>query len=454
MMGFFIVNFCLGIETELYIDVWHYTLSDEKITDFRRGQGVCPGPGLMWWKVSAPGARRGWGGSRGRGRAPGVSRGWRPPSWRPRLSRWRWTHWTWSWPGSRCRSDQRRSGPANAWRWPGPRRGSWCEYCQWHPIDFWHPLPEYGPRRAYPYNVTNRKDSAKNRTNLTFCNPPPLWCCCISVRASCCWRAHSCLWTTPCAPSPPGGACWTGRQGWGGPPRRAVPATPAQPVQWRLHRLCQWQTLAHLLDQVKVKVGVVGLDPLTEGHHSPHHGGCGVVHTVIGTVQGRSWRGLHLLKRRKLGYNLVSLSMFCVLPWPQTVAPPSPRKAAWRTGPCPRPGGRGLGCGAGCLWRTGGRHLSQNAQTRKSGWSRVASSEKDEQPYSRSILTKSQQTTHQVALLLVQPPGVRLWLELLLPQLGLYQSLLQLQHPASLDLLVTPIPALTRRTLWGHGMKS
>ena len=62
------------------------------------------------------------------------------------------------------------------------------------------------------------------------------------------------------------------------------------------------------------------------------------------------------------------------------------------------------------------------------------------------IIVSSSNVTHQVAFLLVQPPGVGLRLELLLPQLGLYQPLLELEHPASLGLLVTPIPALTKRT--------
>ena len=62
-------------------------------------------------------------------------------------------------------------------------------------------------------------------------------------------------------------------------------------------RVVSNQTLAHLLDQVEVEVGVVGLDPLAEGHDGPHHGGGGVIHPVIGAVQRRSRRGLHLLNR-------------------------------------------------------------------------------------------------------------------------------------------------------------
>ena len=54
--------------------------------------------------------------------------------------------------------------------------------------------------------------------------------------------------------------------------------------------------------------------------------------------------------------------------------------------------------------------------------------------------------SHQVVLLLVQPPGVRLRLELLLPELGLEQPLLELRHAAQLPrLLVTPVTALKVR---------
>ena len=49
---------------------------------------------------------------------------------------------------------------------------------------------------------------------------------------------------------------------------------------------------------------------------------------------------------------------------------------------------------------------------------------------------------YQVALLLVQPPRVLLRLELLLPQLGLQQPLLQLLLTNSLRLLVAPVTAL------------
>ena len=51
--------------------------------------------------------------------------------------------------------------------------------------------------------------------------------------------------------------------------------------------------------------------------------------------------------------------------------------------------------------------------------------------------------SHQVVLLLVQPPGVCLRLELLLSELGLEQPLLELGHAAQLPgLLVTPVTAL------------
>ena len=54
--------------------------------------------------------------------------------------------------------------------------------------------------------------------------------------------------------------------------------------------------------------------------------------------------------------------------------------------------------------------------------------------------------SHQVVLLLVQPPGVCLRLELLLPELGLEQPLLELRHAAQLPrLLVTPVTALKVR---------
>ena len=39
--------------------------------------------------------------------------------------------------------------------------------------------------------------------HLTFCNPPRLWCCCISAPASCYWPARSCLYSAPYVPSPP-----------------------------------------------------------------------------------------------------------------------------------------------------------------------------------------------------------------------------------------------------------
>ena len=58
-------------------------------------------------------------------------------------------------------------------------------------------------------------------------------------------------------------------------------------------------------------------------------------------------------------------------------------------------------------------------------------------------------TTYQVTLLLVEPAGVLLRLELLLPQLGLYQSLLQLlvAKSLSLQLLVAPVTTLQENVL-------
>ena len=117
------------------------------ITQMSRSQisgEASPAPGLRWWRASAPGARPGCGGwPPARGWAPGASRDSRPLSWRPSLRTLR----TWSWPAS-C-----WSGSAHAWRWPGPLRGRWCEYCQSHPTGSWRPWPGCGPRRAYPCNA-------------------------------------------------------------------------------------------------------------------------------------------------------------------------------------------------------------------------------------------------------------------------------------------------------------
>jgi hypothetical protein len=62
------------------------------------------------------------------------------------------------------------------------------------------------------------------------------------------------------------------------------------------------QLQSHLLHQVQVEVGLVGLHPLAQAHHRPHHAGRTVVHRITRPVQVGRGGGLQLL------HNTLSLS--------------------------------------------------------------------------------------------------------------------------------------------------